>query len=196
MVTRSGLSDRLRRGVDRIRGLDYLETVRAEEVGLDPTEVHPSSASSATHLRPVLRSLGDVSSSSVLDIGAGKGQAMRTLRSFPFERVDGIELSPELVTVARRNLRGRAATRSTVFEGDARTFDGYGSYQVLYLYNPFPEAVMGDVVAQIARQITGPITVVYNAPRCEDQLIAGLDLVRTAEHPGSSGNVIAVYRSR
>ena len=39
-----------------------------------------------------------------LDVGAGKGRAMLLASQYPFLRVEGVELNPELATIARANL--------------------------------------------------------------------------------------------
>jgi predicted RNA methylase len=85
----------------------------------------------------------------VLDIGCGKGGAMLAMLSY-FERVDGIEICPQLIDIARKNLRWHAG-RCQIFGCDATAFEGYGNYDTFYLYNPFPENVVCAVMEQIQR---------------------------------------------
>ncbi len=193
-MSRAGLAYRLQALTDRLRGLDYLDVVEVEEAGLDPKLAKRSSPTSPWFLRAVLPELGDVTGRAVLDIGCGKGQAMRVLRSAPFRRVDGLELGPGLVRTARANLRGSAARRSEVFEADACTFDRYGDYDVLYMFNPFPGPVMEQVAAAVQEQRRGPLTVIYNTPSAEAELLANLDVTRVSDHPSAGTNRIVVYR--
>src|SRR4051794_35695288 len=163
--------EQLRAGLDRARGLDFLTPIDVESVGLDPTLVHRSSATSEPHLRAVLDATAGLEGASNLDVGCGKGQAIRVLRRYPFRRVDGIELSPEIAAIARRNLQGRRGPLTEIHVGDACTFDRYADYDALFLYNPFPEPVMEKFAVEVAAQLTGPVTVIYSVPRCGQQLI-------------------------
>ena len=85
----------------------------------------------------------------ILNIGCGKGSAMLAMLIFPFARVDGIELSKEISEIAIRNLTKLKKQRWQVFNGDAITYKDYNAYSMLYLYNPFPEEIMRQVVANI-----------------------------------------------
>lgn len=153
-----------------------------------------SSPSSPIYMRALIRALGDVEGRRALDVGCGKGHAMRMLRQAAFARVDGIEMSDQLVDIANANLRGRARRRSTVLRADARTFDSYGDYDVLYLFNPFFGEVMTDFARAVREQHPGDLTLVYNTPFAEAELLAELPLERVVELPAAGGNRIVVFR--
>jgi len=74
---------------------------------------------------------------------------MLTLAKFPFAPVDGVELSPQLAEVARRNLRRLGVSNATVFCCDAAEFTELDVYTYFYLYNPFPEMVLRSVIKNI-----------------------------------------------
>jgi tRNA1(Val) A37 N6-methylase TrmN6 len=54
---------------------------------------------------------------------------------FPFARVDGLEVAPELAAVARSNFARLREGRTTIFTADATHFDRYSDYDFLYLYS-------------------------------------------------------------
>jgi predicted RNA methylase len=83
-----------------------------------------------------------------VDIGAGKGRALLVGSHYPFRRIVGVELSPHLVEIARRNLAAYRdpAQRCTELEcvcADASRYRLPDEGNVLlYLYNPFGEPIM------------------------------------------------------
>jgi SAM-dependent methyltransferase len=89
-----------------------------------------------------------------VDYGSGKGRALMLAAEFPFRRIVGVEFSPELTEIARRNLEsfGRERRSSTEFElvcVDAVEYDIPDEPAVLYFYNPFAEQVLRRVLERI-----------------------------------------------
>jgi SAM-dependent methyltransferase len=94
-----------------------------------------------------------------IDLGSGKGRALLLASDYPFRRIIGVELLPELHRIARQNIpryksdsRGCFAIESLCL--DARDFDFPAAPTVLYLFNPLPEpalaAVLGRFTASLA----------------------------------------------
>jgi len=155
---------------DRLRSLDFHGVVDTGTLGLDPKLVHRSSPSGGRGLLRLLSSCGVGSDDAMLDVGCGKGNAVRTLQQLPFARVDGIEVAPELVAVARANFRRLGSRHTTIFQSDARTFDRYADYSYLYLYNPFPAEVMESFLAAVEMSLEAKprtLTVVYVNVTCD-----------------------------
>jgi predicted RNA methylase len=110
-------------------------------VGYQPTGV------SALH--QILQAIPlDFANWTFVDIGAGKGRALLVGSHYPFRRIIGVELSPHLVAIARRNLATYRdpAQRCRAIEcicGDASRYRLPEEGNVLlYLYNPFGEPIM------------------------------------------------------
>ena len=94
---------------------------------------------------------------------------------FPFATVDGLEVAPELAAVARSNFARLREGRTTIFTADATRFDRYRDYDFIYLYSPFPAAVMTQCIARIVESIDErprPVTILYVNTYCHDQLVA------------------------
>lgn len=77
----------------------------------------------------------------LLDVGAGTGRVLVMAGTFPFRRIIGVELVPQLADKARENVR-QAGPRLrckdiTVFTADATTFEISPEITVFYFYNSF-----------------------------------------------------------
>jgi SAM-dependent methyltransferase len=106
-----------------------------------------------------------------IDLGCGKGRALYVASWYPFRRLIGVEIDPELARVARQNVATARAPRrfreATVLEADARTVALPAGLRVAYLFNPF----RGDVFQLVARRLRAhadahrrPIRVIYANP--------------------------------
>jgi 16S rRNA G966 N2-methylase RsmD len=93
---------------------------------------------------------------SFLDIGSGKGGAVIFAYQLGCEMAVGIEYEESLHRIAEKNisiLNVSAGCRS--INADARVFDQYAKFDVLYLFNPFNKDIYREVVERICEQITG-----------------------------------------
>ncbi len=93
-----------------------------------------------------------------LDLGSGKGRALLLASEYPFRRILGIELLPELQRVALDNIAKyqAQAQRSLPIESlclDARDFDFPHEPIVLYLFNPLPEPALASVLDRFAASL-------------------------------------------
>ena len=87
-----------------------------------------------------------------VDYGAGKGRALAAAAVRPFRRVIGVEISGELVEIARRNLarlRHRRAGQVEIHHADAAAFAVPDDANVFFFFNPFGGATLGRVVERI-----------------------------------------------
>lgn len=183
---------------ERLQGLDFTRAnQQPSELGLDEREVFIPSPSGGRHLKRVLDDLVIQPGEAALDIGCAKGSAMRDLARLPFSRVDGLELSPELAAIARRNFAKLKEQRVHVYCTDARQFTGYGDYTIFYLYNPFPPAILEQVLRALMAQTPAGAerVVIYNNPTGHAQMLqAGFHALR--RYPDFWGHGIQVYSSR
>src|SRR5271155_952484 len=120
------------------RGID-LSGANPADLGLSEDRSAGHRDSGGPDLEKILKKLSISQSDRVLDIGCGKGGAMLTLAKYPFERVDGLELSPRLVQIAQHNLGRMRISNAEIFSCDAAAFDGLDRDNYFYMYNPFPE---------------------------------------------------------
>jgi hypothetical protein len=89
-----------------------------------------------------------------IDLGSGKGRTLLMASDYPFRRIVGLELLPELNEIASRNIARYRSEQQKCFSieshaGDARHFEFPGEALVLYLFNPFPEYVLRNVLQNL-----------------------------------------------
>src|SRR5215510_5070876 len=90
----------------------------------------------------------------IVDIGSGKGRAVLLAAEYPFQRIIGIELLPELHAIARQNVAEVMARESIkpAIElqcGDAAQFRFPPEPLVVFLFNPLPELGLWNVVRSL-----------------------------------------------
>lgn len=103
-----------------------------------------------------------------IDIGCGKGRTV-LLASTRFKHSIGVEFAAELVAVARRNLitygqRHTETGSAEIVHLDAAAFSFPDGPLVIYLYNPFSEALLRQVIGNLAADLEArprPCTIVY-----------------------------------
>lgn len=91
-----------------------------------------------------------------VDFGSGKGRALLLAAKFPFKRLMGVEYCEELNQIARENVEKVSGSRRVsgpieIVSGDATTFPIPPGPLVFYMFNPFGEPVMQQVVQNVIR---------------------------------------------
>ncbi len=112
------------------------------------------------------------------DVGSGKGRVLLMASDYPFRRILGIELLPELHLLALENFKTYKSDLQQSFDvesicADARKFEFLAQPTVLYLFNPLPEAGMEELIANLERSLRErprPIYVLYHNPILERRL--------------------------
>lgn len=157
-----------------------------ETEGLARAENHDHSASSVLDLQRALKRASPAPERDVfVDFGSGKGRAVLVAAQQPFRRVIGVELSPQLAEISRRNL---ALARPHLLCDDVRIetlgadrFEIPADATLLYFYNPFGGAVMAAVVENLRRSLAAAprrVTIVFATPPHFEQAVAALDWVK------------------
>lgn len=124
-----------------------------------------------------------------IDLGSGKGRTLLLASDYPFKKIIGVEISKELSETAARNI---SAFKSDVQQcmdlesvcSNAAEYDLPEEKLVIYLYNPFAEKVMADVVKNIQTSMEASpreIFIVYYNPVDSHLLdkINGLERIRS-----------------
>jgi SAM-dependent methyltransferase len=84
-----------------------------------------------------------------VDAGSGKGRALLLASDYPFRKIIGVELSPELDRIARANIARYTARRPhppvVSILGDAAEFEWPPGPLIVYMWNAFTRPVMEQV---------------------------------------------------
>jgi hypothetical protein len=113
-----------------------------------------------------------------VDLGSGKGRTLLMAADYPFRRVVGVELLPALHHVAADNLSKYHSDSQKCFAlglicADATEFVFPNEPILLFLFNPFPEAGLRRVIAnleQSLREHPRKVYVLYHNPLLENAL--------------------------
>ena len=132
----------------------------------------------------------------LIDLGSGMGRAViLAAKRYPFRRIVGVEIAPELHEIALRNIeRNRRRLRCQQIElvnADVLDYPIPDDVTVVYLYNPFTGPIFDHVVAEIERSVDHSpreVRIIYLNPIEEPRLLASgrISLVRSA-YAGSRG---------
>jgi SAM-dependent methyltransferase len=100
------------------------------------------------------RPCGPVEQFAFVDVGAGMGRAMLLAAEYPFRKVEGIELNPILVGIARRNAAkwrtaGRARAPMRITCGDAVENRWPKGPCLVLLFNPFGASVLRGLLKRL-----------------------------------------------
>jgi len=183
---------------EKMTGLDFLAVVEAEDLGLDPNQAVESAPSGNKYLRNVFKNLPISPMDSILDVGSGKGSAMRVMLEFPFLRVDGVEIAPQIVKIARSNFEKLKVPpeRFKIIQMDAVQFKDLDRYNHFYFYNPFSSEIMESVMQNIAasiKQTPRKVLIIYNNPKYEYTILSKDIFARIGSYPNEWGNSISLY---
>jgi SAM-dependent methyltransferase len=116
---------------------------------------------------------GDLARFHFLDLGSGKGRALLLACDYPFRAVTGVEFAAELHATATRNLTRRGDPRATALLGDATAVALPEGDLLVYLFNPFEEAIIRAVARRLAAlPPERDVRLLYVNPRHRDVLAA------------------------
>jgi hypothetical protein len=113
-----------------------------------------------------------------IDLGSGKGRVLMMAADYPFRRIVGVELLPELCRAAQENLSQYKSNSQRCFIleticADARQFTFPLEPTVLYLFNPLPEEGLVQLMANLERSLRQqprPLYVLYHNPQLDHVL--------------------------
>ena len=140
-----------------------------------------------------------------IDIGSGKGRTLLLASEYPFRKIVGVELIPELHRAAEENVaayRSKSSPASsdagverttpsdapaiTTLCLDARHFVFPDSPLLVYLFNPLPEARLREVIRNIEtswQSSPRDIWILYHNAVSERVLAESPLIVKVAEKP-------------
>jgi SAM-dependent methyltransferase len=128
----------------------------------------------------------ELSDFTFIDYGSGKGRALLMAAEFPFRKIIGVELLPELHQIAVLNLEryqgGAHAGRIELWNGDAREFPIPADPLFVFLNNPFPAPVLEAVLANLSaslRKYPRRLLLVYANPLLERVVLSAGFLHKT-----------------
>lgn len=110
-----------------------------------------------------------------IDLGSGKGRALLLASDYAFRRIIGVEILPELHAIAQENFAlysspAQMCRHLQSWCGDARDFVFPDEPLLIYLFNPFFEPVLAQVLDNLERSLLTcprPLILLYANPLSE-----------------------------
>ena len=113
-------------------------------------------------------------SSTLLDVGCGRGRVLAMGAAYGFKALAGIDLSPRLYQSAirmRDTLHDRYEyIHINVSCEDAREYTIPETVGVIFLFNPFDETIMDAFIAKVKESLERkqrPVKILYANPQCK-----------------------------
>ena len=111
-----------------------------------------------------------------IDLGSGKGRALLMASDYPFRKIIGVELLPELHVIAQENVQQYSSDRQQCpsFElqcCEAREFKLPVEPLVIFMFDPFPPDILREVLGGIERSVresSRRVLIAYQNPISED----------------------------
>jgi SAM-dependent methyltransferase len=112
----------------------------------------------------------------LLDVGCGKGRLLAMGAAYGFSDLIGIDLSKKLCDAAVavcRGIKNRYPDKSITVECvDARYYGIPETVGVIFLFNPFDALVMDEFIQKVSESLyrkNRPLKVLYANPQCKQQ---------------------------
>jgi len=157
----------------------------------DPTETvtertHYYADSGGLAFDKIMASFNITPHDAIVDFGCGKGGILISLSKYPFSRITGVEIAPELVEIAKTNIRKLNIKNVDIVCSDAAEFKQLDEYNYFYFFDPFPCSVMQDVMDNIEKSIfeqPRDVIIIYLNPHCHELIEANNIFFKTKELP-------------
>ena len=149
----------------------------------EPEHEHPDRVSyvpSPWHTLPrALRHLEVSDRDTFIDFGCGKGGVVHQAAKRPFHRVIGVEISPTLAEIARRNLAARShqhrCRKVEIVVSDVAEYSVPDDLTIAYLFHPVVnetlDALLGSIVNSIDRH-PRCVRLIYVSPMQSSRVLA------------------------
>ena len=186
------ISFRLRIFYEKLTDVDFTKVIPVKDLGLDPKIVFKCSPTTVKYLFKVLNYLKVSKNQKILDIGCGKGYAIKFFKKLGYQVVDGLEVSRKLATIARNNFI-KININSKIYNINAMKFKFYGYYDIFYLYNPFPKVIADKVFLKIIKANTHKKIYVIYANNINHKSLIKLDFVCIKIFPYIGSGKIGIY---
>lgn len=139
---------------DRLQGLNTRGAVALEKLGLANEERLLYVPSGWLTLSRVARVIKFSEQDVFVDFGAGKGRVVvMAARHYPFKKVIGVEIAPELSLIAQdnvdRNYRKLKCKKVEVITSDALQYEIPSDITIAFLFTPFTGSIFKDVITRI-----------------------------------------------
>jgi len=148
---------------DRAYGIDTVDVIKVHHLDVPSNKL----AHSGDYVPSSMNIFSEIFSRLTLsfkeyvfvDFGSGKGLILLLASNFPFKKIIGVEFSPRMNEIARRNISIYKSESQKCFDlelicADAVEYPIPQENAILYFYNPFDDQVMSQVLKNVEVSIS------------------------------------------
>jgi predicted RNA methylase len=182
--------------IDRRQGIETASRVSLHEIGLAAPGRIGYAPSPLRALGRALREREVTPEDVLLDLGCGKGRVLVQAARYPFRRVIGVEIAPDLVETAKANLSRVTHRRCGSIEvvcSDILDYEIPDDVSVIYMYNPFRGPIFQTAMARIVESVnrrSRRLTLIYRSPFEHDAVLATRRFRVVSNKPGLTGKSV------
>lgn len=180
--------------IEKARGVDY--ALIYHEDNANPFFGHYTMSPKKV-LKRIFDDTENIPDKSFIDVGCGKGYAVKEAAKKGFKTSGGIEYNEHLYEICLSNLKKEKVSTEYVYLGMAQDFEHYDLFDVIYFNNPFRVEILSPVLKKIAESHSGkPCRCYYlntSPDRAEAFSEAGFRLVKTITDPSEPYFTMNVY---
>ena len=178
---------------DIIHGTETHTFVELDALGVDKSHrehAHMYQPTFGAPLRRLLKELRIPSEKVFVDLGCGKGKVLLVASEFGFKEARGVEISPSLCEVARRNCaiyrsKKKTGTVFSILNSDALDYEIRDDEDIFFLFNPFDAYVLEQVVQNISASLQKhrrKIWIIYRNAVHRDVIEKTIDHATVTDH--------------
>ena len=148
------------------RGIVTQEIIELNDLGIDSSVGTRFETISYAHLKSSLMFAKNLGFDKFLDIGCGLGRSLVVANEVGLIDLYGVDISDNLISRCQNNMSkvGVSASLSCV---DVADFDVPSGKLVIYLFNPFGEERMTDLVSRLACREEETLVIYHNPKHSE-----------------------------
>ena len=148
------------------RGIVTQKIIELNDLGIDSSVGTRFETISYAHLKSSLMFAKNLGFDKFLDIGCGLGRSLVVANEVGFIDLYGVDISDNLISRCQNNMSkiGVSASLSCI---DVADFDVPSGKLVIYLFNPFGEERMTDLVSRLACREEETLVIYHNPKHSE-----------------------------
>lgn len=148
------------------RGIVTQEVIELNDLGIDSSVGNRFETISYANLKSSLMFAKNLGFDSFLDVGCGLGRSLVVANEVGFFDLYGVDISDNLISRCQNNMSkvGVSASLSCI---DVADFDVPSGKLVIYLFNPFGEERMTDLVSRLACREEETLVIYHNPKHSE-----------------------------
>lgn len=148
------------------RGIVTQKIIELNDIQIDPSAGTRFETISYAHLKTSLMFAKSLGFKKFLDIGCGLGRSLIVANELGFVDLNGVDISDDLLSKCRNNM-DKVGISPSLSCSDVANFEIPSGKLAIYLFNPFGEQRMTDLVAKLVLRESETLVIYHNPKHFE-----------------------------